>query len=144
MMGMFSPHNTAISPANTYLAQPTEHLWICQILSAATVQLTVPPNDEEAASPDIATICLLPNELLSQINSYLDPVCLAVLSITCKVCHLRADPMIPFRLNIVNLIYRSSAQHSQAAIFVVLPSIVIPMSQTLAEKDRYMSCLQSS
>jgi hypothetical protein len=106
-MGMFFVHSTAKSPADTYLAQPTE-----QILSASMSQLTVQPNDEEVAPPDVTSICSLPNELLLQINSYLDPVCLAVLSVTCKVYHLRADPMIPFRLNIVNLIYRSSVQQS--------------------------------
>jgi hypothetical protein len=107
MMCMFFVHSTARSPADAYLAKPRE-----QVLSASTAQLTVQPNDEEVASHDVTSICSLPNELLLQINSYLDPVCLAVLSVTCKVCHLRADPMIPFRLNIVNLIYRSSVQHS--------------------------------
>jgi hypothetical protein len=74
-------------------------------------QLAV-PNDEEVAPPGLEFILKLLNEILNQINSYLDPVCLAVLSVTCKVCHFRADPMIPSRLNIADLIYRRSVRDS--------------------------------
>jgi hypothetical protein len=102
MMSIFSPHNTARSPTDAYLTQITD-----QILSAAMAQLVV-PNDEEVAPPGLALFLKLPNEILHQINSYLDPVCLAVLSVTCSVCHLRADPIILFRLNIADLIYRRS------------------------------------
>jgi len=111
-------------------------------------QLVV-PNDEEVAPPGLAFFLKLPNEILHQINSYLDPVCLAVLSVTCRVCRLRADPMIPFILNIADLIYRRSVRDSKTPpVFVVLPSIAMPMLQrpifqTLAEKDRYMSYVES-
>ena len=101
-------------------------------------------NNGTVAHPPKGHICLLPVELLLQINSYLDRISLAVLSVTCKVCLLRAGPIVPVRLNTANLIYRSSAHQSCSLIFVGLPLMKRAMFWTVLETDLYMSYSQSS